>query len=422
MQVRFVLGTLLTTLSLSACDERRAGTGGGAVGTGTAPSATPSAASAATASAPDAPEAPAPSAAPPATPTPDAALPSYDVGATTWVLGEVHDLGPAGPTTATRDGVLFVTLDGQLLRATRQGKTFTPLDEPPERFAKYGRGPAVTERAAYWITADNRLLRGARPGQEPTVISESARSGTRVSALTAQGRDLVAFIRDVDEDPRAFVWAEKDEIVQVSADSSSATSVEIVAGKPHPHVLVLEGRTGMSPLHYREVRVTKRQLTVMPDEVIWVGPGSQPLTELQTLSQPEGETLALLATSRDVTHFGLAHFIVTNQGKPDTPAWRAYPNGIDPAPVAAEHLCGRDYVVYATPTEVRPRSPQELRIARVVGGDLAEEEVLARSRAFNDVSLAASSDGAVLSWTADRRTWGVVLGCPPPAAKPTSPH
>jgi hypothetical protein len=39
-------------------------------------------------------------------------------------------------------------------------------------------------------------------------------------------------------------------------------------------------------------------------------------------------------------------------------------------------------------------------------------DVLATSRAFNDVSVAARPGGAVLTWTADKRTWAMTLDCP----------
>lgn len=410
IEFAFALG-IVALGALSACDERpRASgnsSGSGSIG---APGARPS--SAPPARQPEESKTPAPA---PAAPAPDDPTPSpeYTITSTRWKLGEVHDLGPAGPTTASAEGVFFVTLDESLLLSRRKEDGFEALDESPERFARYGRGPALTSTHAYWIAPRGVLLRAARKTGSIDELAP-ARSGTRVSALQVGGRDVVAFIADVDEDPRAFVWAEGQTPLRLSEDASTATSVELIAAKPQPYALVLEGRTGMSPLHLREVRVTKKHLNLGPDEVVWVGPGSQPLTELESLDRPGGGAFGFLATSHDVTHFGLAHFSLTNQGELTAPPrWRPYPNGIDPAPVAAAHLCGKDYVAFALPTESRPRAPQELHLARLgPDGTLADEEVIARSRAFNDVSLAPSSRGAVLAWTADRRTWGLTLGCP----------
>jgi hypothetical protein len=94
------------------------------------------------------------------------------------------------------------------------------------------------------------------------------------------------------------------------------------------------------------------------------------------------------------------------------PSWRLYPNGLDPAPLTAAHFCGKDYVLFVRPSERRPRSPQELHIAPLSKTAPEEGEVLVRSRAFNDISVAEVPEGALLVWTADRRSWGTVLRCP----------
>lgn len=171
----------------------------------------------------------------------------------------------------------------------------------------------------------------------------------------------------------------------------------------------------MSPIHTRTVRVTERRITLELDQVVWVGPGSHPLTEVVSLDEPGGGVTALIAAARDITHFGLAQLSITQTASPvTTPLWRAYPNGLDPSPVAAAHLCGSEFALFALPRHKDPHSPQELRIAELTPGGLKEEEVIARSRAFNDISVAPLKKGAVLSWTADRRTWALVLGCPQP--------
>jgi acylphosphatase len=69
-------------------------------------------------------------------------------------------------------------------------------------------------------------------------------------------------------------------------------------------------------------------------------------------------------------------------------------------------------VLFARPTEQRPRSPQQLHLVPVEGTRPGDGEVIARSRAYNDLSIAPTKSGAVVVWTADRRTWGMVITCP----------
>lgn len=414
---------LLLSLGSAACDEEKHGTGGGAVGSsprsdvknwtqkkrGTSTTDEKSGTKE-TSSEEESAE------------SDVAAVPdrTYEERATSWDVGKVHDVGPAAPTTATPRGVLFVSKENRLYLAEHKGGgTFMELEAPAELFARYGRGPAVSTEYAYWISPSARLMRGNLQTGEPESLVERARPGARVSLREVDGRDVVGFIRQPDDTTAAFLWAEgtsgKDssELVQLSPEGSTATSVELVPGPSHLRAVILEGRTSMSPIHVRTVRVTKRRVTLENDQVVWVGPGSHSLTELETIDRPGGKAVAFLATAKGITSFGLAQlWLEEDPGEIAEPDWRIYPNGLDPAPVTATHACGGDWALFAVPSEKKPRSPQELRIARLEEGVLGPEEILARSRAFNDVSVAPLDRGAILSWTADNRTWAVRLGCP----------
>jgi len=347
--------------------------------------------------------------------------PEYQEITTAWGLGELHDLGPAGPTTASRQGVYFVTRNDQLLLAPRkQGELFQPVSAPKQAFAKYGRGPSLSETHAYWVSEKGVLLRGDLRTLKVEQLYKQARPGTRTSVQTAAGRDVVAaFVAQIGEDPMAYAWisagSQKPELHQISPDGSTATSVTLVAGSPHPRAVVLEGRTSMSPVHVRRLRTTKRRVTLEPDEVVWIGPGSHVLTEIRAIGQDGDHCVAFLPTSKDFHDFGLAQLDISSDGgECPEPHWQIYPNGLDPAPVFAANICGSQHVLYARPSEARPRSPQALHLAHFTDSGPGAGEVIARSRAFNDVSMAAIRGGAVISWTADKRTWGMRITCPVP--------
>ncbi len=335
-----------------------------------------------------------------------------------WGLGELSDLGPAAPVTAVKEGALFVTRNNQLLLAPREGKEgFLPVQAPKEAFAPYGRGPSVSETHAYWISEEGRLLRSSlRTGQVESLF-EQARSGTRTSVITTAGRDVVAFIAEMEQQSLSYVWASKGsvkpELLQISPDGAGGTSVAIVPGTPFPKVITLAGRTSMSPLHVRRVRVTEKRLTPEEDRIVWIGPGSHVLTEIFAIDQKYDEAVAFLPTAKNFSDFGLAQLpIESDLGEISAPRWQIYENGLDPAPVASTHMCRGDYLLYARPTEKRPRSPQELHIVKIEGSVVGDGDIIARSRAFNDISLAPIDHGAVVTWTADKRTWAMVLSCP----------
>lgn len=307
----------------------------------------------------------------------------------------------------------MATVDGQLVVSALTSGKLTELDLPQDRLSKYGRSPALGAQHAYWITPQGSLVRAHRGGGSAEELAQGARSGSRVSVLVHEKHDLVAFLKDHEDSVRAYLWTESSGVLQASEDQTGASSVAWIPGHPHPALILLEGRSGMSPVHRRVVRVAKQKTTLAPDEVIWVGPGSQPLTELRAFPVSPSASVVLLATSSDVSHFGLAHFLLTaDPGPAPAPEWLSYPNGIDPAPVATTALCGKPLVFYVRPSGPAPKSPQELHVAELgPGNQLLSDEVLVRSRAFNDVSASEAKGGGVLSYTADRRTWGSYLPC-----------
>ncbi len=364
------------------------------------------------------PPAQAPSAAPSPTPPPQPAAeaPSLATPAT-WQLGELSDVGPAAPASATETGIALVTKDDRLLLSRLDGAgRFSPIDQPKTDFAKYGRGPAVVGRRAYWTTLRGDLLRAPLDGSAPPErLLGNVRAGARVSALRVGERDLVAIVREQDERAMSQLWSSTGELLALAPDSQTATNIVLVADGTTPLALTLEGRTSMSPVHATRLRVAPKRVNIESSQVIWVGPGSEPLTELAAVPTGDGHALALLATAHSITEFGLGHFDIA----PALPlvehvTWLPFPNGIDPAPVAGVNVCGAPFVFFAKPSDARPRSPQELHVAKVQDGKLVGGEVLARSRAFNDISVAPRPGGAVLAWTADRHTWAMTLGCPKP--------
>jgi len=404
----------LLLVALAACEEKKRGTGGAAPagGVGTFPPRAPSRpALTAAASGPE-PAAPAPKAGDAATLEAERALTKR------FRLGPIDDVGPAGPMTATARGILLVSREDRLYLAARDGaEGFVALKAPRELFSRYGRGPALGRDSAYFVSNSGHLCRGNVDTGEVEVLADNARAGTRVSVTNVSGRDLVGFIGNEDEQALGFLWAASTkssaaELVRLSPEGSEATSIALVPTSPHPHAVLLEGRSGMSPVHVRRLLTTARKVTPEPDQVAWVGPGSHALTELVSLHTGGDDMLSLIATAKDVTHFGLAQLDLHADALGTTePTWRPYPNGLDPAPVAAAHFCGRDFALYAIPQHEKPRSPQDLVLAPIRDGRLGEEEVLAHARAYNDISLAAIADGAIVAWTADHRTWAMVIGC-----------
>ena len=83
----------------------------------------------------------------------------------------------------------------------------------------------------------------------------------------------------------------------------------------------------------------------------------------------------------------------------------------DPEGESIRKACGTDVVLFARPSHAAPNAPQELVLAELTNGQLANARVLSRARAYYDVSIAALNRGALLSFVADQRTWARTLRC-----------
>jgi hypothetical protein len=120
-----------------------------------------------------------------------------------------------------------------------------------------------------------------------------------------------------------------------------------------------------------------------------------------------------MTIERDITHFGLVQvpIVLAPGAVPLEPEWLLFKNGIEPAPFATTSVCGRSIVLLARPSSPVPHAPQELVLLELGAGDTQKAALVARSRAFFDVSIAAVGKGALLTYVADHRTWARSLRC-----------
>jgi hypothetical protein len=342
-----------------------------------------------------------------------------------FLIDELVDVAPAGPASAHELGVVLVTKSDALVVAPRgplsraKGPATTPVglvNRARNDFAPYGRGPALAGRHAYWVS-QGRLVRRRLDGQgELEILAPDARQSTRVAALSLGGKSVVAYIvrsPSPDEPPRARLWLEGNRRFELTPDGSGASSVAITPQGDSAIALTLDGRSGMTPLHARRLRLlpNHKDLWMGPDQVAWVGGGSQSTTEIAATTRGD-EVWAFVAIEQDVTHFGLAQIRIGREPQVDVPAsFVPFPNGINTSPVAGARICGRQAVVYARPSTAKPFAPQELILAVLGENGLTGGDVVVRAKAFADASLASVEGGGLLVYTADHRTWAASIRC-----------
>jgi hypothetical protein len=341
------------------------------------------------------------------------------------LIDELVDVAPAGPASAHELGIVLVTKNDALIVAPRgalsrsKKPATTPIgviNRARAEFAPYGRGPAIAGRHAYWVS-QGRLVRRRLDGQgELEILAPEARQNTRVAALALAGTAIVAYVTrspGPDEPPRARLWVEGNRRFDLTPDGSGASSVSITPQGDSAIAVSLDGRSGMTPLHARRIRLmpNRRDLWLGPDQVAWVGGGSQPTTEIASVTRDD-EVWSFVAIEQDVTHFGLAQIRVGREASVDVPAtFVPFPNGINTSPVAGAQICGRHAVVYARPSTAQPFAPQELILAELGPDGLTGGEVVVRAKAFADASLSGVEGGGLLAYTADHRTWAASIRC-----------
>jgi hypothetical protein len=333
-----------------------------------------------------------------------------DAGLVGIGVGRAEEVGPAGPVTATPDGVVFLTKDERLLLSpATNGGRLDPVTEPAEAFAALGRGPAVSSGKAYWVSR-GRLVRAQVGGGPVETLAEGAREGSRVAALSRSGLTVAAYLTkpDAEGTAHAKLWLEGGRVLDLTPDGAGASSVALAETNDGVLAVSIDGRSGMTPLHARRLRGSAKDATLSADVVSWVAGPAQTFTEVFASFDEQGG-FAFLPIERDATHFGLASVELGREPAMDARVvFLDYPNGLNLSPVAATKLCGHSYVAFVRPKQAEPGSAQELMLAEARSG---ARTAVADALGFASVSLSATPAGGIIAYVADRKTFAHPLTC-----------
>lgn len=351
-----------------------------------------------------------------------------------WIVDQAVDLGRPAPANATRFGVMLHTLDGALVlarlaalsRTARPGRTPIATPTTGGEFT-YGRASGLFQDHVYWISHGSLVRRpvSARGDIGPLeILAKDAHDGTRVGVpLPTPGQQLsdipatVAYIVRPEKEGGpllAKLWIEGAPSEVITSEGNSAHSVSLVHTNDGVLVISMQARMAMTPVHVRRVRFAARRPIFGEDLVVWVGGGVQPLTEMTVLAGGGKDLWGFLPHERSIKEFGLAELDITTTPTMDTKTtWQLYPNGIDPAPVAASTVCGEPVVLYAQPETSAPESSQELVLRSVADESGQRWAKVAHARAFFDVSLTGVEGGGLLAWASNASTEATTVRCKP---------
>jgi hypothetical protein len=179
---------------------------------------------------------------------------------------------------------------------------------------------------------------------------------------------------------------------------------------------MIDARTALTAMHARPVRY-ERTLTLGEDAVVFVGGPGDRRTRGAIAVPPSGPAWAFLPIAKDVGTFGLATVRVDEPPRVDEPvAWSIYPNGLDPAPIAAAWSPGREPAVWVArvrPRSAEPSSPRVLELGPIdPNGAFAARDTEPTSGNPSDATLAMDAHGTLwLGWVDSAGSWLARMVC-----------
>jgi hypothetical protein len=297
--------------------------------------------------------APIEAAAPPAPKKGDAAteasapLASFDAGvnACRLVYGPAQQAWTGDAALVAVDGAVeIITHKAGVPTVTRLA--LPPIDAPVGRVTldteheRVSSPPcSVAGADIFCMDAQGAVTRTPRSAVLGTVVGKG-RPGSRVAAATLAGSHaLVAYIAErktpemtVSE---AFASVDGAPPVRISEEGSGATVVTLAPRGAGVVAMLLDGRAAMTPVHARALEYRGDKLEEGPDAVVFVGGGAERQTSGVLALGPAGSAFALVPIAGE-SGFGMA---AVHLGDPpvtdEKTAWSIYPNGLDPAPIAA---------------------------------------------------------------------------------------
>jgi hypothetical protein len=254
-------------------------------------------------------------------------------------------------------------------------------------------------------------------GEGDRVVA-SSRTGTRVAAAAIGATHTVlAYLasRRTSEGWVSEAWAEVDDgsPQRLSEDGSGATAVDLAPHGSSLMALTVDARAALTAMHARSVGY-EGGLRLGEDAVVFVGgPGDRRTAAVLALP-PSGPGWALLPIAKDVSEFGLALVRLDDPPRVDEPTvWSMYPNGLDPAPIAAAPGNGRTWVARVRPREAVPGAARDLEVGELAPeGGFIPRHTVPTGDSPSDVGLALDSRGALwISWLDASGSWVERLIC-----------
>jgi hypothetical protein len=276
---------------------------------------------------------------------------------------------------------------------------------------------ALAESQVFCPDRAGGVHRSGIDGSQDRVVAAS-RVGTHVAAAPlAIVHTVVGYLasRQTTEGWVSEAWmiVDDDAPVRISEDGSGATSLAFAPRGPTVIALTVDARTALTAMHARTVTFEGRA-TLGEDVVAFIGGPGDRRTRAALALGDNCPGWSLLPISKDVGQFGLALVRLDDPPRLDEPVqWSLYPNGLDPAPLAAAIGGGHAWVARVRPRSSEPGSARVLEVGVVAdSGDFEAHDFLSTTGDPSDVALLVDASGALwVSWVDKAGAWVEHFSC-----------
>jgi hypothetical protein len=360
--------------------------------------------------------------------------PSHDGGAGCRVLRGPVELPLKSPAVLALHGELIDAIvddDGKPRTVTlpagpvAAAPAVAVAAEPLEAGAGTGYAVPCAVAADKIFCADHTgaVHRTARDGSGDRVVG-SSKSGGRVAAATLAGTHAaMAYLasRQTTEGWVSEAWLVVDDEapVRLSDEGSGATSITLVPRGSSVLALSVDSRAALTGMHVRHISLEAGKAHLGEDSVVFVGGPGDRRTGAALAVPASGPAYGLLPISKDMGSFGLAIVRIDDPPKVDEPVvWSMYPNGLDPAPVAAVAADKITWAARVLPQDAAPSSARVLQVGDIdASGSFVLRDVVPTGAKPSDLAVAIDPYGAMwLAWVDSAGSFVERLTCTPAAS------
>jgi hypothetical protein len=280
---------------------------------------------------------------------------------------------------------------------------------------------AAAEKRVFCPDRGGAIHRTTLGASEDQVVA-SSRPASRIAAATIAGAHVaLAYLasRQTSEGWVSEAWlaVDEDRPLRISEDGSGATALALAPRGSELLALMIDARTALTAMHARTIAYGA-PARLGDDAVVFVGGPGDRRTRAALAVPSTGAGWSLLPIARDVGSFGMAIVKLDEPPHVDEPVvWSMYPNGLDPAPIAAASSptggAPATWVARVRPEATAPSSPRVLELGLIsADGTFVRRDMISTTGNATDVALALDRFGAIwLAWVDGAGSWLERLSC-----------